>query len=229
MLKGFFSFCLSTNTLFVPDALRTTLIASRNVREIVHAESWISWWREDGKGNGSVFGVPLARLLKACDNVPVARIMPNVLCSVGEGATCYCVSPCTDSAHALLLQALRSFGLVHAITEDLFDAYCAISGSSPAFVCSFVEALIDGGVKCGLPRQLATEAALQSVRGTATLVQMKEIHPALLRDDITSPGGTTIAGVLAMERRAFRAAVADAVEATCERSKEIGLTLSKCS
>lgn len=75
-------------------------------------------------------GVPLARLLKACANVPVARIMPNVLCSVGEGATCYCVSPCTDSAHALLLQALRAFGLVHAITEDLFDAYCAISGSS---------------------------------------------------------------------------------------------------
>ncbi|CDJ41478.1 pyrroline-5-carboxylate reductase, putative [Eimeria tenella] len=147
----------------------------------------------------------------------------------------------------VLQEALRAFGLVHAITEDLFDAYCAISGSSnrhltpipakmeppsAAIIHPQPSWLLDfcAGIWLrGLPRQLATEAALQSVRGTATLVQMKEIHPALLRDDITSPGGTTIAGVLAMERRAFRAAVADAVEATCERSKEIKASLSECS
>ncbi|OEH74465.1 putative pyrroline-5-carboxylate reductase [Cyclospora cayetanensis] len=151
-------------------------------------------------------GVPLAELCNAAPGIPVARIMPNVLCAVGEGATGFCMNSCNEDAKALLLRVLKAFGPVHAISEDLFDAYSAISGSSPAFVCTFIEAMIDGGVKCGLPRQLATEAALQSVRGTAILAQTSGVHPALIRDDITSPGGTTIAGVLAMERRALRAA-----------------------
>ncbi|XP_026190530.1 uncharacterized protein LOC34617521 [Cyclospora cayetanensis] len=136
-------------------------------------------------------------------------------------STGFCMNSCNEDAKALLLRVLKAFGPVHAISEDLFDAYSAISGSSPAFVCTFIEAMIDGGVKCGLPRQLATEAALQSVRGTAILAQTSGVHPALIRDDITSPGGTTIAGVLAMERRALRAAVAEGVEAACDRSKEI--------
>ncbi|KAL8272376.1 hypothetical protein Esti_003666 [Eimeria stiedai] len=166
-------------------------------------------------------GVSLATLTNAVCDVPIARIMPNVLCAIGEGSTGYCMSPCEDAARTMLIRALEAFGPVHAIPESLFDVYSAISGSSPAFVLTFIEALIDGGVECGMSRDLATQAVLQSVRGTATLAQMEQQHPAVLRDRITSPGGTTIAGLLAMERRAFRASVAEAVEAACERSKEI--------
>ncbi|CDJ57310.1 pyrroline-5-carboxylate reductase, putative [Eimeria maxima] len=133
-------------------------------------------------------------------------------------STCYCEDGLSDELRELLLRLLRAFGIVHSVPEMYFDAYCAVSGSSPAFVCTFIEALIDGAVRCGLPRKLATEAALQSVRGTATLLQSKGIHPALIRDDITTPGGISIAGLMAMEARAFRAAVADAMEAAYERS-----------
>ncbi|KAL8445788.1 hypothetical protein Emed_005344 [Eimeria media] len=123
-------------------------------------------------------GVSLATLANAVHpRIPIARIMPNVLCAIG-----------------------------------------------PAFVLTFIEALIDGGVRCGMSRDLAREAVLQSVRGTAILAQMEQQHPAVVRDRITSPGGTTIAGLLAMERRAFRASVAEAVEAAVERSKEIQST-----
>lgn len=166
-------------------------------------------------------GVSLASLSKARADVPLARIMPNVLCAIGEGATGYCTTPCSEETTRKLLRALEAFGSVHDIPESLFDAYSAISGSSPAFVLTFIEALIDGGVRCGLPRQLATEAALQSVRGTAMLAQKEKQHTAILRDRITSPGGTTIAGLMAIERRSFRAAVSEAIEATYMRSKEI--------
>lgn len=168
-------------------------------------------------------GVPLWKLReeftrKGFSRVSLVRIMPNVLCALGEGSTCYCEDGLSDELRELLLRLLRAFGIVHSVPEMYFDAYCAVSGSSPAFVCTFIEALIDGAVRCGLPRKLATEAALQSVRGTATLLQSKGIHPALIRDDITTPGGISIAGLMAMEARAFRAAVADAMEAAYERS-----------
>ncbi|KAL8438823.1 hypothetical protein Efla_003860 [Eimeria flavescens] len=174
-------------------------------------------------------GVPLEALSKAVSSVPVARIMPNVLCAIGEGSTGYCISPCKEATEGMLRRALEAFGPVHAIPESLFDVYSAISGSSPAFVLTFIEALIDGGVRCGMPRDLATLAALQSVRGTAMLAQMEAQHPAILRDRITSPGGTTIAGLLALERRAFRASVGEAIEAACERSKEIQSSEAKSS
>jgi pyrroline-5-carboxylate reductase len=108
------------------------------------------------------------------------------------------------------------------VDEKLMDAVTALSGSGPAFVAVFLEALADGGVKMGLSRALALEMAAQTLLGTARLCQEQNLHPTLLKDQVASPGGTTIAGLHALEVGGFRGVVMDAIEAAALRARELG-------
>ena len=112
-------------------------------------------------------------------------------------------------------------GVVHVVSEPQLDAVCGLSGSGPAFVCLLIEALADGGVAAGLPRATALSLAVQLVKGTATLVQASGAHPAQVKDAVASPGGTTIAGIHALETGGFRGAAMSAVIAAARRATEL--------
>jgi pyrroline-5-carboxylate reductase len=112
-------------------------------------------------------------------------------------------------------------GEVIEVPEYMMDGVTGLSGSGPAFVALMTEALADGGVAVGLPRAIASQLALQTVLGTAELMKQKQLHPAMLKDQVTSPGGTTIAGVAQLEKQGFRSAVIEAVKAAKMRSQEL--------
>jgi pyrroline-5-carboxylate reductase len=167
-------------------------------------------------------GVPLAVLEGAFPESRVIRVMPNTPTLVGAGMAALAPgSGITPADLALALELFRAVGEAVVVEERLMDAVTGLSGSGPAFVAVFIEALADGGVKMGLPRPLALTLATQTVLGTARLCHEEELHPALLKDLVTSPGGTTIAGLHALESGGFRGAVMDAVTAATTRSKEL--------
>lgn len=154
---------------------------------------------------------------------PVIRIMPNTPVSVGKGVVLYTASE-DVSAQALdaFCQSMRFSGLLDPVPERLIDAGSAVAGCGPAFACMFMEALADGGVACGLPRAKAIEYVAQMLLGTAALLMESGEHPGRLKDAVCSPGGSTIAGVRALEQGGFRAAAMNAVEAAYLRNKELG-------
>ena len=155
--------------------------------------------------------------------VPVIRIMPNTPVAIGKGVIQYCAN---DLVSADMLQDfladLRHAGLLDPLEERLIDAGSAISGSGPAYVYMFIEALADGAVACGIPRAKALEYAAATVIGAGEMVLATGQHPGALKDAVCSPGGSTIAGVRALENHGFRAAAMEAVIATCNRNKELG-------
>ncbi len=157
------------------------------------------------------------------DGVRVVRVMPNTPALVLEGATAIAPGASADSDDVHL--ARRIFELVgktYQVEEKLMDAVTGLSGSGPAYVLSFIEALADAGVKNGLPRDVAAGLAAQTVFGTARLLLDTREHPAVLRDKVTSPGGTTIAGLHVLEREGFGGTVMNAVDTATARSKELG-------
>lgn len=168
-------------------------------------------------------GVPLATLEAACPESRVIRAMPNTPTLVGAGMAA--VAPghhATPEDVALALELFRAVGRAELVEEKLLDAVTGLSGSGPAFVAMFIESLADGGVKMGLPRPLALTLAAQTVLGTARLCLEAEIHPGVLKDQVASPGGTTIEGLHVLEQGGLRGLVMSAVEAATFRAQELG-------
>jgi pyrroline-5-carboxylate reductase len=170
-------------------------------------------------------GVAIARIERELPpGARVVRAMPNTPALVRAGATAYAANAAATPADRVLTQALfESAGMAwEAPDESLLDAVTGLSGSGPAYVFVFLEALADAGVRVGIPRDVAQRLAIQTVLGSAQLARDTGIHPAQLKDRVTSPGGTTIAGLARLEAAGFRAALLDAVEAATRRSKELG-------
>ncbi len=168
-------------------------------------------------------GTPLNRLETAFPNFPVIRVMPNTPATVGAGMTAIAAGTNVQPSHLTLAHTIfEAVGEVVDVPESLMDGVTGLSGSGPGFVALMVEALSDGGVASGLPRAIATKLAVQTVLGTATLIKETGLHPGQLKDNVTSPGGTTIAGVAKLEEKGFRSAVIEAVKAAYRRSQELG-------
>ncbi|HWL52061.1 MAG TPA: pyrroline-5-carboxylate reductase [Chthoniobacteraceae bacterium] len=169
-------------------------------------------------------GLTLKRLEKAAgDTVRVVRVMPNTPALIGVGASAF--SPgrgVTPDDLRRVQEIFDAVGYSVEVKENLLDAVTGLSGSGPAYVFVMIEALADGGVRMGLPRDLALKLAAQTVLGSASLVMEKGEHPAVLKDQVASPGGTTIAGLEALEAGALRATLIHAVRAATERSRELG-------
>ncbi|MBM4286015.1 MAG: pyrroline-5-carboxylate reductase [Deltaproteobacteria bacterium] len=169
-----------------------------------------------------IAGLPLAVLEEALPQARVLRAMPNTPVLVRAGITAVAAGS-RASAEDLLyaLELFRAGGRAVTVSEGHLDAVTGLSGSGPAYVALFIEALADGGVKMGLPRALALELAAQTVLGTACLCLEKGLHPAALKDQVASPGGTTIHGLHALEQGGFRAAVMSAVESATWRAQDL--------
>ena len=156
-------------------------------------------------------------------NLPVIRIMPNTPTAIGKGVIQYCANRLvSEEVLSDWLQDMTPCGLVDALEERLIDAASALSGSGPAYMYIFLEALADGAVACGIPRAKAYEYAAMTMVGSAEMYLQTRQHPGALKDAVCSPGGSTIAGVKALEEGAFRASVMNCVAATCNRNKELG-------
>lgn len=168
-------------------------------------------------------GISLAQLESWLGSGRVIRCMPNTPALVGKGAAAFARgSAATAEDAGLATQILASVGLADEVPEKLLDAVTGLSGSGPAYVYTVIEALADGGVLMGLPRASALRLAAQTVIGAAQMVLETGKHPAALRDEVTSPGGTTIAGLEQLESHGLRNALIQAVRKATERSKELG-------
>ena len=156
-------------------------------------------------------------------DVPILRIMPNTCVAVGQGMTALCAGEWVDeSVQEEVVKILSASGKVDRVPENLFDQFSALAGCGPAFVDLFIEALADGAVATGLPRKQALEYAARTVLGAAALALESGRHPGQLKDEVCSPGGSTIAGVAELERGGLRAAAINAVQAAWKRNTELG-------
>jgi pyrroline-5-carboxylate reductase len=171
-----------------------------------------------------VAGLPLAALQDAAGpSARLVRVMPNTPALVHRGAAAYALGPNVSPKDAELTEKLfGAVGVIVRVKEKLLDVVTGLSGSGPAYVYLVIEALSDAGVLMGLPRDLSLKLAAQTVAGAAQMVAETGRHPAVLRDEVTSPGGTTIAGIEALEAGAVRSAFLSAVRAATERSRELG-------
>ena len=171
-------------------------------------------------------GVTLAKMEAALpDGARVIRVMPNTPALVGEAAAAFALGKSATTADGELAKKLLSaVGVAFQVKESLLDAVTGLSGSGPAYVYQFIEALSDGGVAAGLPRDIATKLAAQTVLGAAKMVLETGQHPAALKDQVTSPGGTTIEGLHELEKGKLRGVVMSAVRAATEKSKKLGQT-----
>jgi pyrroline-5-carboxylate reductase len=169
-----------------------------------------------------ITGIRLDALANGLGPCRLVRVMPNTPCLVGESASAYCLGPnATATDGELVAKLLGSVGLAIQVEEKLLDAVTGLSGSGPAFVYVMIEALADGGVRMGLPRDTALRLAAQTMKGAAEMVLQTGDHPGVLKDRVASPGGTTIAGLHIMETAGVRGALISTVEAAARRAEEL--------
>ncbi len=167
-------------------------------------------------------GISLPQLAEWLGTQRVIRVMPNTPAQVTAGASGMSSGKdCTADDRTWALQLMNSVGIVVEVSDPQLHAVTGLSGSGPAYVLLMIEALSDGGVAAGLARDVATKLAVQTVLGTAKMVAETGLHPAVLREQVTSPGGTTIAALQTLEQRGMRSALIDAVKAAADRSREL--------
>jgi pyrroline-5-carboxylate reductase len=170
-----------------------------------------------------VAGLALDTLADLFRTRRIVRVMPNTPCLVGAGSCVVCrTTEVADAAFDRVCSLLASTGSVHVVGEALLDAATGLSGSGPAFVAVVLEALADGGVRAGLPRDTSLALACEILSGTAALIRTTGEHPAVIKDRVASPAGTTIEGLAILEQMAVRAALSGAVIAAARRSAELG-------
>ena len=170
-----------------------------------------------------VGGAKTSAIEKYLDGVPVVRVIPNTPMLVNVGASGVALGKYAAAADAdIALTIFRSLGVAYLVPENLIDPITSVSGTGPAYVYMFIEALADGGVEMGLTREMAQTLAAQTVMGAAKMVLETNEHPGRLKDNVCSPGGATIAGVRALEQGGFRGIIMNAVEAGKIRMEEVG-------
>jgi pyrroline-5-carboxylate reductase len=170
-----------------------------------------------------VAGLSTATLAAIAGTPRVIRVMPNTPSLVGRGVSVVCHTPAVPAAAlARTLALLAAVGHVHEADESLLDAVTGVSGSGPGFIARFVEALAEGGVQAGLPPDLALALAVQTLAGTGALLEQTGEHPARVREKVSSPGGTTLAGLAVLDQQGVPAAIAAAVVAAAARARELG-------
>lgn len=168
-------------------------------------------------------GISLGQLEELFGTKRVIRVMPNTPCQVGEGASAIAAGPAASADDIQWVEKfMAAVGLTVRVPDSMMHAVTGLSGSGPAYVYLVIEALSDGGVAQGLPRDLSLKLATQTVYGAAKMVLESGQHPAVLKDQVTSPGGTTIAALRVLERSAVRSALIEAVGEASERSRKLG-------
>ncbi|HXU64396.1 MAG TPA: pyrroline-5-carboxylate reductase [Polyangia bacterium] len=173
-------------------------------------------------------GVRLDQLASWLPNSAVVRAMPNTPCLIGEGMTVIARGPrVTDAQAATVIEVFRSVGGCLEAEDKVMDAVTSLNGSGPAFAYIMIEALTDGGVRMGLRRDTAMQIAAQMVQGAARMVLQTGMHPAALKDQVTTPAGSTIAGLLIMEDGRIRSVIARAVEEAAKTAAKLGQTSAK--
>ena len=185
--------------------------------------------REDQLVISIAAGVTIDSILQRTGkNNPIVRAMPNIASTVDEGATAVSFGRFVTEEHQrIAISIFEAVGEVVVVEESQLDAVTGLSGSGPAYIYMVIEALIDGGVKMGLPRDIATKLAVQTVLGSAKLVKESNLHPAILRDQVTTPGGTAINAVHELESHGLRSMLINAVATATKRSKELSELINK--
>jgi pyrroline-5-carboxylate reductase len=181
-------------------------------------------FKEDSLIISIAAGVSIAKIVKAVGaNIPVIRVMTNTPCQVGNGMSVLSGNKEVETKHMNITQKIfNSVGESLILPEKYLDAVTGLSGSGPAFIFLIAETLIDAGVLQGLPRDVSRKLVIETLLGSSLLLKTSEKHPAPLKDMVTSPGGTTIAGLQVMEEYKVRAALLKVVETATKRSKELG-------
>ena len=196
-------------------------IKPQDAKQVIHA---IASYLNDKKIVISIMaGITTSNILSLAGKpLKIVRVMPNICVKVGEGVIGITSNHVvTKEERGKVQKMLSPLGHFVEVGEELMDAITALGGSGPAFFLLFLEAMIDAGVKIGLARDKAKAISLQVVKGTLKMLEEEKIHPTVMRDMITSPGGTTIAGIAVLEERAFKGNVIEAVVKACKRAKEL--------
>lgn len=211
---------MKDNTTVMKIADTIILAVKPQAMEIVSKE--IAAYIKDKLIISIVAGITIESLRKLTDTARIIRVMPNTPALIGKGVSAFSSADnIIDIERNIVRDILRSVGEVVEVEEKLMDAVTGLSGSGPAYIYMVIEALADGGVLMGLPRDLAQKLAAQTVAGSAKMVLETGKHPGELKDGVTSPGGTTIKAVEVLEEKGLRSALIEAVKASAERSKEL--------